>query len=72
MDGTRADGARVGELLVADGLEGRHIQALHREDHVWQDDVHAARLELVRELISRITPLSGACGPGRGNAESLF
>ncbi len=56
----RVSEARVGELLVADGLEGRHLQPRHCEDHVRQDDVHAARLELVRECVSRITPLGRA------------
>ncbi|WP_408891630.1 hypothetical protein ACJ2CR_19405 [Myxococcus faecalis] len=31
-----------------------------------------ARLELVRERISRITPLGRARSSGRGDAESLF
>ncbi|ATB45912.1 hypothetical protein [Corallococcus macrosporus] len=72
MDGTRTDGARVGELLVADGLAGRHLQPLHGEDHVRQDGVDTARLELVRERVSRITPLGRARSSGRGDAESLF
>lgn len=72
MDGARAESPRVGELLVADGLEWRHLQPLQGEDHVRQDEVHATRLELVRERVGRITPLGRACGPGRGDAESLF
>ena len=44
--------ARVSELLVTDDLEGWHLQPVHREDHMRQDDVHAARLELVREHVS--------------------
>ena len=72
MSGPRADSARVGELLVADRLEGRHLQPLHCEGHVRQDDVHAARLELVRERVSRITPLGRAFGSGGGDAEAVF
>lgn len=72
MDGTREDGARVGARLVANGLEGRHLQPLYREDRVRQDEVHAARLKLVRERLSRITPLGRAYSAGGGDVEALF